>query len=190
MQIENLRSFEDGEFVVLHSLYRRGALSISGFDVFRVRDGRFVEHWDVGMVEHGLNASGRGLLDGATTESNRATNREDTRRLASALVEGLVRRDDGLLVGVAENVRQHDPSFGDGRQAWLDSLQTQNGLVHQELVRTFAEGDWALTQSRGRKGATPVIVYDLVHQRDGEIIEHWVVWERIPARMRHNNGML
>lgn len=191
VQIENLRSFEDGEFVVLHSLYTRGALRISGVDVFRVRDGRFVEHWDVGMAERGVNVSGRALLDGATTASNPgATNREDTRNLGSALVEGLVRRDEGLLVGVAENVRQHDPRFGDGRQAWVDSLQTQDGLVHEELVRTFAEGDWALMQSRGRKGDAPVIVYDLIHQRDGEVVEHWVVWEPIPDRMRHNNGML
>ncbi|MFK8003289.1 MAG: nuclear transport factor 2 family protein [Polyangiales bacterium] len=189
VQIENLRSFEDGEFVVLHSLYTRGAHRISGFDVFRVRNGLFVEHWDVGMPERGLNPSGRGLLEGATTDARQTADAEVTRQLATGIVLGLVGRDD-TLVGVAENVLQHDPRIGDGRQAWLDSLGLQDALVHEELVRTLADSAWALTQSRGRKGDAPVIIYDLFHQREGEVVEHWVVWERVPARMRHNNGML
>ena len=190
VRIENVRSFEDGEFVVLHSTFWRGTRRIAGFDVLRVQDGRFVEHWDAGMGEHELNASGRGLLDGAMTEPETLQADSDaTRRLITALVEALVARD-GTLPGVAEDVHQHDPRFGDGRRAWLNSLEGQDALIHEELVRTFAQGEWALTQSRGRKGDVGVVVYDLFHQSGGVVVEHWVVWDVIPARMRHNNGML
>lgn len=39
---------EDGEFVMIHGRYTGWAdKPVVGVDIFRVKDGRFVEHWDV-----------------------------------------------------------------------------------------------------------------------------------------------
>jgi len=189
VSVRVLRSFEDGELVFTHSEYRRRGPRISGFDVFRRRDGRFVEHWDVGMPERGTNPSGRGLLDGTVPDRrSRAGDTEATRSRASDFVHGLIGEDPAAFDVVAEDCVQHDPRVGDGRRAWRDSLG--GALRHTELVRTMAEGEWALTQSRGRYEERPVVIDDMFRVVEGSVREHWVVWERIPDRMAHSNGML
>ena len=47
-QYEPGLAMEDGEFVMLHGRYTGwGPKPMIGVDIFRVRDGKFVEHWDV-----------------------------------------------------------------------------------------------------------------------------------------------
>ena len=46
--VNNIRAFEDGNYVVLHTIYNfAGAGEQVGFDVFRFEDGKIAEHWDV-----------------------------------------------------------------------------------------------------------------------------------------------
>lgn len=190
--VEVLRSFGDGEFVVTHSKYRRGGREISGIDVFRQRGGRFAEHWDVGMTQKQLNASGRGLFDGAVPQGRaRSSATERTRSRVRRLLErGLIGRDHTELSrGISRGCVQHDPRLSDGRQSWIDGVE-RGDLVHTELVRVLASGQWALTQSRGRRGNRPVVINDLFKLRGSRVSEHWVVWESVPERMKHDNGML
>ncbi|MGH1346506.1 MAG: hypothetical protein ACRBN8_33375 [Nannocystales bacterium] len=63
-------------------------------------------------------------------------------------------------------------------------------MVHTQLVRVVASGQWALAQSRGRRGERAVVINDLFKLRGRRISEHWVVWESVPKRMMHPNGML
>lgn len=191
--VEVLRSFRDGEFVVTHSKYRRAGREISGVDVFRLRGGRFSEHWDVGMSQRQLNASGHGLFDGAIPKKagSRSLATERTRdRVRKLLERGLIGGDrHELSRGITRGCAQHDPRLADGRKSWIDGVE-RGDLVHTELVRVVASGRWALTQSRGRRGESPVVINDLFKLRGNRVSEHWVVWESVPEQMKHDNGML
>src|SRR4051794_12198451 len=43
-KVKVIRTLVDGDFVVAHTQYRRKG-SVAAFDLFRVRDGKLVEHW-------------------------------------------------------------------------------------------------------------------------------------------------
>ena len=44
--VENIRSFEDGDYVILHTKYNLfGAGEQIGFDIFRFDNDKIVEHW-------------------------------------------------------------------------------------------------------------------------------------------------
>ncbi|MDH3659603.1 MAG: nuclear transport factor 2 family protein, partial [Alphaproteobacteria bacterium] len=77
-RVNIVRAFEDGDFVFAHTEYDFASRKI-GFEVFRFKDGRAVEHWDNNQERQGPNPSGRSMVDGPTvstdldqTESNRA----------------------------------------------------------------------------------------------------------------------
>jgi predicted SnoaL-like aldol condensation-catalyzing enzyme len=80
--ITTYRTLVDGDFVLLHSRYQgvaRYAGPAIAFDLFRLQDGKIVEHWGGQEPEAPRNLSGRTQVDGPTevfdrekTEANRA----------------------------------------------------------------------------------------------------------------------
>ena len=54
----------------------------------------------------------------------------------------------------------------------------------------IGEGDFVLTQSAGKFGILPHVVYDIYRLSNGRIVEHWSVKQQIPTEMAHNNGMV
>jgi len=77
---EFARVIADDDMVAVHARYEGfGPTPMIAFDVFRVDDGKIVEHWDNLTPEAAPNPSGRTQIDGATeitdlelTEANKA----------------------------------------------------------------------------------------------------------------------
>ena len=63
--VNTIRVFEDGDEVFAHTDYDFFGPKI-GFDVFRFRDGKIVEHWDNLQETAGPNPSGHTMTDGPT----------------------------------------------------------------------------------------------------------------------------
>ena len=62
------RIIADDQFVVLHGTYHGfGDTPLVAFDIFRVADGKIVEHWDAFTPEVAETASGRSQVDGTAT---------------------------------------------------------------------------------------------------------------------------
>ncbi|MFA8388271.1 MAG: nuclear transport factor 2 family protein [Pelagibaca sp.] len=91
---ENIRTFEDGNYVFMHNIWRNaapfGADEMVSFDIIRVdENGKVAEHWDVLQPLVTETASGRSQTDGPT-EVTDLTKSEENKALAVALVEDVL----------------------------------------------------------------------------------------------------
>ena len=70
--VQNIRAFEDGEYVFLHTIYNfAGAGEQVAFDIFRFdEDGEIAEHWDNLAFVAEPNPSGHTQTDGTTEITN------------------------------------------------------------------------------------------------------------------------
>ena len=199
LRVTTHRVFADGDLVVLHSTYENaqffGAPTLVGFDVFRVADGKIVEHWDNLQPPAAPNASGRTMTDGPTevtdldrTEANKARVAEFAQ---AVLIEGDFARITDFIVG-GEAYAQHNPLFGDGITALgaaFDELAQQGNAIRYTTVhQVLGEGNFVLMMAEGTFGTTPTAYYDLFRLEDGMIVEHWDVIQEIPEEMAHTNG--
>lgn len=194
------RVLAEGDLVVLHSTYQNaqlfGAPTLVGFDVFRVADGKVVEHWDNLQAPPAKTASGRSMTDGPTTPGDR-----DRTAANKALVETFAR--DVLLGGQFDRLpelidarpgayHQHNPDIADG----LDGLgegfaalaEAGRAIRYTKVHRVVADGDFVFTMSEGTMGTAPTAFFDLFRIADGKIVEHWDTISEIPSKMAHDNG--
>ena len=130
-KINNIRSFEDGEFVVLHhdvNWPNRKAM----FEIFRFESGLAAEHWS-GIADHPeTTANGHSMLDGATEikDKNLTQKNKDfvTSFVQTVLING---QFDRLLDFYHPDIIQHNP-FVDNTVAGLlkgfEELQKQRNV--------------------------------------------------------------
>lgn len=192
------RVITEGDLVVLHNTYDNadafGASSLAAFDVFRVEDGKVVEHWDNLQPIPETTASGRGMTDGPVDITDLDRTQEN-----KALVLGFVR--DVLGGAAPENVAnymdpevymQHNPSIEDGLSGLMAAIEAfaAQGMVITKFEPQFAvaEGNFVFVATDAIMGGDPWAFFDLWRVEDGKIVEHWDVVSPIPAEMAHDNG--
>lgn len=162
---ELVRVIADGDLAVTEGVFTGFApVPLAGYDVWRVEDGRIVEHWDA-----------LGPLAGASVSTNAARDAAADTDASRSLVSAWVR--EALIGGAAE--------------AWSDSvasdLRLTEGVVYSALHTVIAEGDLVYTRSEG-VAATPVIVNDVWRVADGRIVERWGLVAPVPPSLPHGNG--
>jgi len=176
------RALSDGELVVNHSLvFSDGAPVAVRFDLWRVAEGRVVEHWFDEEEWVPQTANGRTQIDGPTTVDLSADT-ETTRRIATeavqtVLVDGDTSSLDAHLAG--EDYVQHNPRFADGISglvAALTALANEGVTMRYDGIRqVVAEGDFAYLRSEGTFADQPYVFHDLFRVADGRCAEHWDV---------------
>jgi predicted SnoaL-like aldol condensation-catalyzing enzyme len=98
---------------------------------------------------------------------------------------------------VHEGYIQHNPWVATGREAFITAFSrvVKNRPATQTTVlkRVMTSGDYVVlhvhsfdTNKKG-PGSAGVDTFRVV---DGKIIEHWDVWQKIPEKMPHDNGMI
>ena len=191
------RSVVDGDMVMLHSKYQ-GLPGFSGpviaFDLFRLKNGKIVEHWGGQTPEVGPNPSGHTQIDGPTavvdrerTETNRALVR-DFKQVVT--VELRFDRVDEFIEG--DNYTQHASKVGDGTARMKSRVLevTKPGAAPVLVPRRFvAEGNFVLALVEART-EPPTANYDLFRLENGKIVEHWDVLSVILQRneWKNDNG--
>ena len=192
---EPVRAIGEGDLVVTHGIYHGcGADPLVGFGVWRVAEGRIVEHWDALAPVVAQTASGRSQTDGPTEPTDlgkTATNKE----LVTEWVQRvLIGQDYSVLTDYVstESYRQHNPEAADGLDGFgaAAARWAQDGkpLVYTAVHQIIAEGDFVFTRSEGTFGV-PAIYCDLWRVENGRIAEHWDVVAPIPADLPHGNGV-
>jgi len=107
--IKNIRTFEDGHYVILHhdvNWPNRKAM----IEIFRFQDGLAAEHWS-GIMDHPeKTANGHSMVDGATEITDKQ-NTEKNKALVKAFVETVLIKGqfDKILDYYHPEIIQHNP---------------------------------------------------------------------------------
>lgn len=188
--VRNVRAFEDGNRVFLHTIYNfAGAGEQVAFDVFRFdEDGLIAEHWDnLADVAH-ANPSGHTQVDGPA-DKDEAADAEETRKIVAGFVGDVLRGENPEALQSyydGDAYIQHNTDIADGLSglgAALAAMAEQGiQMVYDETHFVLADGDYALAASSGSLGGVPTTYYDLFRVADGKIAEHWDVMETVADR--------
>jgi len=198
---ENVRMFQDGDFVFMHNIWRNaepfGAPEMVAFDIIRVdENGKVAEHWDALQPLVSETVSGRTQTDGPT-EATDLDQTEANKALAVALVRDVLMGEDPSRITdyiSAESYAQHNPFIADGFEgivAAVEALTAQDNMfVYTDIHAVLGEGNFVLTVSEGQWNGTTNAFYDLFRMEDGMIVEHWDVIQPVPTEgLANDNGM-
>jgi predicted SnoaL-like aldol condensation-catalyzing enzyme len=193
---EPVRLIASGDLVAAHGRYIGFAPEpLVAIDLFRVENGKIVEHWDALQSEPTQTVSGHTMLDGPTQIADRertAANEQLVTRFVDTI---LVRGQLGELQGFFDGDRyiQHNPAIGDGLSglgAFVGKLQEQKiSFFYKKVHRVVAEGSFVLAQSEGELGGKPTAFYDVWRVENGKIAEHWDVIQPIPEQTASGLGL-
>lgn len=193
ISINPVRVLAEGDLVVVHSEYDMdGPKAV--FDLFRVANGKLVEHWDSIQDVPAETASGRSMTDGPTEISNLAQTANNKQIVTNFVTDVLMNgKGEKLPNYIGETYHQHNPSVADGIEGlgkFMAYLADNNiSFGYSKIHNVVAEGNFVFTQSEGELGGTPTAFYDLFRVADGMIVEHWDVLQEIPTELAHDNGM-
>ncbi len=184
-------------------------------DLWRVKDGRIAEHWDViqplvadmphgngmgcGNVEtYPLASVHRDSITAATCEGpDRAVERE-TSLAAYADYTGSVAEGDvraAIERWFHPYYRQHSPVIADGKQGAIDYLMAEWGRPDAPVPvlgpqRIVAEGDLVLVHYMYHLEGQPDEAHvDIFRFTGGLISEHWDLKQPVPEISANTNGM-
>jgi predicted SnoaL-like aldol condensation-catalyzing enzyme len=192
------RLIAEGDLVVAHNTFDNAKLfgfdRMVTFDLFRVKDGRIVEHWDNIAPIAAPNPSGRNQVDGPTeivdlskTAANRALVKDF---ITTILINGDMARLTAFFDG--DNYAQHNSQISDGLTGLgsaLKALASQGITIKYTTVHKIcAEGNFVFAASEGTLGGKPTAFFDLFRVDNGKIAEHWDLIAEIPTKMAHGNG--
>ena len=198
---ENIRMFQDGDFVFLHNVWRNakpfGAEEMVSFDILRLdENGKVAEHWDAMAPLVKETASGRSQTDGPTSPED--LNKTDANKaLAVALVEDVLMGKNPQKITEyisTEEYNQHNPNIKDGLNGILEAVEyltSQNNMFkYTKIHKVLGEGNFVLTVSQGEWSGKQQVFYDLFRVSNGKMVEHWDVIQEIPTEgLANQNGM-
>jgi predicted SnoaL-like aldol condensation-catalyzing enzyme len=175
------------ELVLIHGDYT----SFGGptFDMFRVVDGRIVEHWDSSASGAGPNSSGHTALDGASVVEGlegTAQNEALVLRFVDEVLIGGARAALGDFLSTT--LVEHDPQSSDGADAYAANLQARQ-LTYRAVRHEIADGNFVFVLSEGSAGTTDVAHYDLFRVEGDRIVEHWNARRDVPATTQSGLGI-
>lgn len=193
-KVKVVRSFEDGNYVVLHSEYQiAGGDKQAGFDIFRFKDGKAVEHWDNLQTMGTNNPSGHTLLDGSTKVMD-TKDTEQNKALVKSFVETILVNKDLTKASDffnGDNYIQHNPSTGDGVNTTIKGFQglidSNFDMQYQSIEKVLGSGNFVLVASQGTLMGQPTAYYDLFRVENGKIAEHWDTVDAIPSKDKWAN---
>lgn len=194
--IEVVRAIEDGRYVFCH-VYQNlnnGEAQWVTADLFDTDDqDRMIEHWDVIQEYSTETKSGRTMVDGQTevedldkTDANKAKVQEffDVVMLGGNF--------DAITDYIStEQYDQHNPTAGDGLDGFGAHVQemAEQGIFSKywKVHHLIGQGNFVVTLSQVQIGKSHYAVFDIFRLKDGLIVEHWDIQEKILCPEEWNN---
>ena len=190
--IKNVRTLEDGEYVILHHDVHWPSRKVM-FEVFRFEEGLAAEHWS-GIADHPeLSVNKHNMIDGEIAIKDRSKTVENKALIRDFLDNVVINSQlDQLQAYVHSELIQHSLN-GDSNNGWVrartQQLQQGKQVEFQKVHHVFGEGNFVMTLSEGKFDARHTAFFDLFRIEEGKIVEHWDVHQEVPEKMAHDNGM-
>jgi predicted SnoaL-like aldol condensation-catalyzing enzyme len=192
----------EGDLVLLQSDAGASAnfAGLAIVDVFRVEDGKIVEHWDTLEAVPSATASGHDLFSTLSSPPETAADPQG----GSAANEALVLRYLRTLTGrhelsavdryVSPTLYQHDPALADGAAATEQAYAALFAAYPQytaTVAMVVAQGDLVAvhTHVQDAPGELGTSVYEIFRVQHGKIVEHWSDTQNVPATSVNGNSM-
>ena len=196
--IQVVRTIEDGQYVFVH-VYQdinNGEAKWVTADFFDTDENdKIIEHWDVIQAYEENTVSGRTMVDGPTEIED--INKTDANK---QLVQNFF---DEVLIGgkfdkvtsyiSTEQYDQHNPTVGDGLEGFGKHVQemVEKGITssYEKLHLLVGQGNFVAALSHTKVNDEDYCFIDIFRIKDGLIVEHWDVQEKIlPKEQWGNSG--
>lgn len=194
------RVISEGDLVFVHSRvsFNGGEPMIVG-DLFRLKDGKIVEHWDSMQPEvtKDKTKNGNSMLDGGGDVNKAATPEylDANKKVVTDFInKGFANGDKKLLGSLfGDEYIQHNPDVPNGKEAVLGFMKDGEGFP-AKVRQILAQGDLVVAQVEyGKAGEGFHNACHDIFRFDGnsKIVEHWDVCSAVPKaeEFKHKNGM-
>ncbi len=196
IEAEFVRVIADDDMVAVHARYTGfGPKPMIAFDVFRLEDGKIVEHWDNLIQEQPLNPSGRSQIDGATEITDLDKTEANKAKVEEFLTRSMINHEEVDITSYISPVTyiQHNPMVADGLEgfgAFMGEMAKQGiTMEYSKVHQVIGEGNFVLSMSEGTFGGEPQAFYDLFRLDDDLIVEHWDIIVPMPGPdAKHNEA--
>jgi predicted SnoaL-like aldol condensation-catalyzing enzyme len=190
------RVMGQGDLVVIH----HHAIAIPGtpgtaiIDLFKVANGKIVEHWDALQTVPATTANGNDMFSMLSKSGDPST--AANQGLVTNYFTALTEQHDLTVVDrlVAPDLVQHDPSLASGsaavKSAIAASFQANPQMTFKSL-KVVAEADLVTLRYHRQATAEDLgqAVTDIYRVGQGKIVEHWSVVQDVPAMAANSNSM-
>lgn len=175
---QRLRTLADCDLVVVQGKYSGTGVI---FDMFRLKDGKLMEHWDSDSNQASDSGGSTEVVEGQSAQ-NRA---QVLSFIQKVLVDGEHTAANQLL---SPNFVEHRSGSASGPAALLDYV-TKGNIAYTKVHHVIADGNYVFTLSEGKLGANGYGFYDLFRLDAGTIVEHWDSRRSVPASTMSGLGI-
>jgi predicted SnoaL-like aldol condensation-catalyzing enzyme len=184
----------DGDLALVHLLGQGNAdgPGAAVADLYRLKDGKIVEHWDVLQPI----ASGTDPLAMAPVAAKGKDRSTGNRRAFDQFIDRLFRKNDveGAYTSfVAPDLVQHNDRMGQGRDGAVAAIKALRSAPDASfsVQHILVDGDLAAVHYRGKlsKEDRGAAVVEIFRFDKGRIVEHWDMFQPVPATSRNAHPM-
>ncbi|WBX76866.1 nuclear transport factor 2 family protein [Tenacibaculum ovolyticum] len=197
-KIEILRVIGEKDYAALHSLWTVGSEQYIYVDIWRVENGKLVEHWDQYQSPPSEVKNDNTMHAGPDTDINAKKNLTQNKERAVAVLKTFDNLEDLSAVEnfVTDDYIQHNPTATDKKSGFIDLLKFLKGINYQSkttIAKVIAQGDMVVIHSKvedldAKENAISGVVDIFRFDDNGMIIEHWDVIETMTGQSLNNNN--
>ncbi|WP_375195311.1 nuclear transport factor 2 family protein [Sphingobium sp.] len=183
----------DGNLALVH-LYGRGKPGTPGgavADLYRLKDGKVVEHWDV-LQPIAPGSEPLAMAPVSADGDNSAHNRQAFLQFIDLLFRK-GKTYEAYRRFVARDLIQHNNRMGQGRDAALAAIRELRAApgASFDVQRVLVDGNLAAVHYRGKLSADDrgAAVVEIFRFQKGKIVEHWDIFQPLPESSRNDHPM-
>jgi predicted SnoaL-like aldol condensation-catalyzing enzyme len=166
---ERLRTLTECDLAVVQGQYSGTGVI---FDMFRLSDGKLIEHWD--------SDSNQASEANGPTEVGSPEQTAQNRAAVLAYLDLAIQGSDANASFAA--------GYVDHRSGYLDDIESGT-ISYSQVHHVIADGNFVFTLSEGELNGTAYGFYDLFRLEAGQIAEHWDSRRVVPGSTASGLGI-